>query len=100
MKISGTGKALRQFVYSRDLAKFFLWTLREYNEIDTIIFSGFYTFFLKRINNIITYLKIYKVDENDEISIRELVDTIVDCMQFKGDVIVRNNFIKLTMIFN
>ena len=46
LKISGTGKALRQFVYSRDLAKFFLWTLREYNEIDTIIFSGFYSLYI------------------------------------------------------
>jgi len=39
--IWGTGKPLRQFIYSRDLAKLFLWVMREYNEIDPIILSGF-----------------------------------------------------------
>lgn len=38
--ISGTGKPLRQFIYSRDLAKLFIWQLREYPEIDPIILSG------------------------------------------------------------
>lgn len=36
----GSGKPLRQFIYSRDLAKLFIWTLREYEEIDPIILSG------------------------------------------------------------
>lgn len=38
--VAGTGKPLRQFIYSRDLAKLFIWQLREYNEIDPIILSG------------------------------------------------------------
>jgi GDP-L-fucose synthase len=38
--IWGTGKPLRQFIYSRDLAKLFLWVMREYDEIDPIILSG------------------------------------------------------------
>ena len=38
--VSGTGKPLRQFIYSRDLAKLFIWTLREYEDIDPIILSG------------------------------------------------------------
>lgn len=38
--VGGTGKPLRQFIYSRDLAKLFIWTLREYEEIDPIILSG------------------------------------------------------------
>lgn len=38
--VSGTGKPLRQFVYSRDLAKLFVWVLREYPEIEPIILSG------------------------------------------------------------
>lgn len=38
--VSGTGKPLRQFIYSRDLARLFIWTLRQYNEIDPIILSG------------------------------------------------------------
>lgn len=38
--VMGTGKPLRQFIFSHDLAKLFVWTLREYNEIDPIILSG------------------------------------------------------------
>ena len=38
--VAGTGKPLRQFIYSRDLAKLFIWTLREYDEIDPVILSG------------------------------------------------------------
>ncbi len=38
--VGGTGKPLRQFIYSRDLAKLFVWTLREYEEISPIILSG------------------------------------------------------------
>lgn len=38
--VSGTGKPLRQFIYNQDLAKLFIWQLREYPEIDPIILSG------------------------------------------------------------
>ena len=46
--IWGTGKPLRQFIYSLDLAKLFIWAVRDYNDVEPIIFS---------------------VDESDEISI-------------------------------
>lgn len=38
--VLGTGKPLRQFIYSLDLAKLFIWVLREYNEIEPVILSG------------------------------------------------------------
>lgn len=41
--IAGTGKPLRQFIYSRDLAKLFIWVLREYEEIDPVILSSRYS---------------------------------------------------------
>lgn len=63
--VSGSGKPLRQFIYSRDLAKLFIWTIREYNEVDPIILS---------------------VGENDEISIKTVAETIVKVMDFKGIV--------------
>ena len=63
--ISGSGKPLRQFIYSRDLAKLFVWVLREYQEVDPIILS---------------------VGEEDELSIKEVAETIVDKMEFKGEV--------------
>jgi GDP-L-fucose synthase len=40
LTIWGSGKPLRQFIYSLDLAKLFLWVLREYDEVDPIILSG------------------------------------------------------------
>ena len=38
--VSGTGKPLRQFIYSHDLAKCFIWMLREYDSVEPVIFSG------------------------------------------------------------
>ncbi|RUP49911.1 hypothetical protein BC936DRAFT_141004 [Jimgerdemannia flammicorona] len=61
--VSGTGKPLRQFIYSRDLAKLFIWTLREYQEIDPIILS---------------------VGEKDEVSIKDVADAIVKAVGFTG----------------
>lgn len=37
--ISGTGIARRQFIYSEDLARLIVWTLRDYPEIDPIMLS-------------------------------------------------------------
>lgn len=38
--VYGTGKPLRQFIYSLDLAKLAIWVLRNYNSIEPIILSG------------------------------------------------------------
>ncbi|KXS13290.1 GDP-keto-6-deoxymannnose 3,5-epimerase/4-reductase [Gonapodya prolifera JEL478] len=62
--VAGSGTPLRQFIYSRDLARLFVWVLRDYQEIDPIILS---------------------VGEEDEITIRQVADTIVDKLAFKGD---------------
>ncbi|ORX33586.1 NAD dependent epimerase/dehydratase family-domain-containing protein, partial [Kockovaella imperatae] len=62
--IAGTGKPLRQFIYSRDLAKLIIWTLRYYEEIDPIILS---------------------VPETDEISIKGVGDAIVKHVGYKGE---------------
>lgn len=62
--VSGTGKPLRQFIYSRDLAKLFIWQLKEYNEIDPIILS---------------------VGEKDEVSIKQVADAIVKAVGFEGE---------------
>ncbi len=36
----GSGTPLRQFIYSHDLARLFVWTLRAYNSIQPLILSG------------------------------------------------------------
>lgn len=38
--VLGSGKPLRQFIYSLDLAKLIIWVLREYNSVEPIILSG------------------------------------------------------------
>lgn len=40
MTVYGSGKPLRQFIYSLDLAKLIIWVLREYNMVEPIILSG------------------------------------------------------------
>uniref|UniRef100_A0A8C5QID8 GDP-L-fucose synthase n=1 Tax=Leptobrachium leishanense TaxID=445787 RepID=A0A8C5QID8_9ANUR len=66
LSIWGTGKPRRQFIYSLDLARLFLWVLREYDEVDPIILS---------------------VGEEDEVSIKEAAESIVSAMDFKAELI-------------
>jgi GDP-L-fucose synthase len=60
----GSGKPLREFVYSKDIAKLSEWALDNYNEVEPIIFTN-----------------------SQEISIEELVDLLVKEFNFKGNVI-------------
>ncbi|KZT01361.1 NAD(P)-binding protein [Laetiporus sulphureus 93-53] len=62
--VSGTGKPLRQFIYSYDLAKLFIWQLREYDDVEPVILS---------------------VGEDEEVSIKEVADAIVKAMDYKGE---------------
>uniref|UniRef100_A0A8C7L8D7 GDP-L-fucose synthase n=1 Tax=Oncorhynchus kisutch TaxID=8019 RepID=A0A8C7L8D7_ONCKI len=40
LQVWGSGTPRRQFIYSLDVARLFLWVLREYDEIDPLILSG------------------------------------------------------------
>lgn len=62
--ISGTGKPLRQFIYSYDLAKLFIWMLREYDDVEPVILS---------------------VGEDEEVSIKDVADAIVKAVGFQGE---------------
>lgn len=64
--VMGSGTPLRQFIFSEDLAKLFVWVLREYQEIDPIILS---------------------VGEEEEVTIRQVADAIVENMDFKGEYV-------------
>ncbi|XP_067951415.1 GDP-L-fucose synthase-like [Watersipora subatra] len=61
----GTGSPRRQFIYSRDLARLFIWALREYDEIDPIILS---------------------VGEEDEATIKEAAEMVVEGMDYSGEI--------------
>ena len=65
LNIWGTGKAMRQFIYSRDLARLMVRVLREYSETEPIILA---------------------VGEEDEISISEAAHKIAHAMEFKVKV--------------
>lgn len=41
--VYGSGKPLRQFIYSHDLAKLTVWVLREYDSVSPIILSGIFS---------------------------------------------------------
>ena len=60
----GTGNPLREFIYAKDVALLTEWALKNYNEEEPIIFST-----------------------SEEISIKEVVDLIVEYIGFKGKVI-------------
>ena len=62
--IWGTGTPLREFIFSRDVAKLTQWVLDNYEENEPIILST-----------------------SEEISIKEVVGVITELMNFKGDVI-------------
>ena len=64
LTIWGSGKPLREFIFSKDVAKLTEWVLYNYNENDAIILST-----------------------SEEISIMDIVDIIVELMNFKGHVI-------------
>jgi len=63
--VLGTGRPLRQFIYSMDLAELFLWVLREYTSVEPLILS---------------------VDEKDEVSISTVAETIAQAFGFEGEI--------------
>ena len=38
-EVKGTGKALRQFIYSEDLARLMVWMVTSYNDVEPLILS-------------------------------------------------------------
>ena len=60
-KVWGTGSPRRQFIYSYDLARLMMWVLRSYEETEPIILS---------------------VGENEEISIKEAAECIMEAMKY------------------
>jgi GDP-L-fucose synthase len=62
--IWGSGKPLREFIFSKDIAKLSEWALDNYTEDEPIIFST-----------------------SDAVPIKDMVDLIVEYMNFKGNVV-------------
>jgi GDP-L-fucose synthase len=66
LTIWGTGAPLRQFIYSRDLAKLTVWVLRAYHSPEPIILS---------------------VGEEDEVSIADVARNVAKAMNFEGNIV-------------
>ena len=66
LHVLGSGKPLRQFIYSKDLGHLLLWVLQDYASSEPLILS---------------------VDESDEMSIGDVARVIADAMDFKGDIV-------------
>ncbi|XP_062127985.1 probable GDP-L-fucose synthase [Drosophila sulfurigaster albostrigata] len=64
--VYGSGKPLRQFIYSLDLAKLMIWVLRSYNSVEPIVLS---------------------VDESSEVTIYEVAEAIAKAFNFKGKLV-------------
>jgi len=76
LKVAGTGKPLRQFIYSRDLARLFIWMLREYDDVEPVILS---------------------VAEDEEVTIQQVAENICKFMghttqNAKGETVARIQF--------
>ena len=69
--VKGTGKPLRQFIYSDDLAKLIMWVLENYNENEPIILS---------------------VDEEDEVSIGDVAKLIANEFDYKEQMVYDTSF--------
>jgi GDP-L-fucose synthase len=67
-EIWGSGEPLREFIFSRDVARLTEWVLEEYNEDEPIILST-----------------------SEEISIKEVVSIITEIMDFNGKVFFNTN---------
>ncbi|KAI2502998.1 GDP-mannose 4-6 dehydratase [Fragilaria crotonensis] len=65
-EIWGSGTPLRQFIYSRDLAELTVWVMREYHSPEPITLS---------------------VDEEAEVSIKDVALSVAKAMKFEGEVI-------------
>lgn len=64
--IWGSGKPLRQFIHSSDLAALMVWTLRSYDSVEPLILS---------------------VDESQEVSIADVAVMVAEAMGFTGKVV-------------
>jgi GDP-L-fucose synthase len=66
LTIWGSGKPLRQFIYSEDLARLTVWTMRSYHSPEPIILS---------------------VGEEDEVPISRVAELVAEGMGFEGKII-------------
>uniref|UniRef100_H3CS24 GDP-L-fucose synthase n=2 Tax=Tetraodon nigroviridis TaxID=99883 RepID=H3CS24_TETNG len=66
LEVLGSGTPKRQFIYSVDLARLILWSMRDYEEIDPIILCG---------------------DDESEVSIKEAAEAVMKATDYDGEMV-------------
>lgn len=85
----GSGTPKRQFIYSVDLARLILWSMRDYEEIDPIILCGefssvAYRYGIHRIFNV----QLVTGDDESEVSIKEAAEAVMKATDYDGEMVV------------
>ena len=92
--VAGTGRPLRQFIYSIDLAKLFIWMLREYDDVEPVILSGASRVFNSSPSGGSLVDSSAIVGEDEEVSIKDVADAIVKAVGYEGEYKVRAGFLR------
>ena len=79
----GSGRPLRQFIYSYDIAKLFVWQLREYKETEPIILSGMKP--SDRCCRDPECIFFPAGGDDEEVSIKQVADAVVAAVGFEGE---------------
>jgi len=69
--VKGSGKPLRQFIYSNDVAKLIIWVLEKYHEKESIILS---------------------TNKKDEVSIKNIAFYIAECFDYKDHIVFDSSY--------
>lgn len=93
--MGGQGDISDPSALPQDLARLFLWVLREYDEVEPIILSGKAWLPPQERGEksplhegTATILPFSTVGEEDEVSIREAAEAIAEAMEFRGELVV------------
>lgn len=90
LEVWGSGTPKRQFIYSVDLARLILWSMRDYDEIEPIILCGessssiAYRYGFPHIVD----LKLVTGDDESEVSIKEAAEAVMKAMDYDGEMVV------------
>lgn len=89
LEVWGSGTPKRQFIYSVDLARLILWSLRDYEETDPIILCGEFVSSVAPLEFTRWFnLKLLPGDDESEVSIKEAAEAVMKAMDYDGEMVV------------
>lgn len=91
VEVWGSGTPMRQFIYSVDLGRLFLWSLREYDESDPIILCGEpLSLVASRLSGVqqVMCFKLPAGGDECEVSIKDAAVAVMKAMDYDGEMVV------------